>query len=126
MVMLKARHARSLFVFDTLHERESGLTDLSLSLPPPHPLRAQALSTALHALSGDPEVLTRGITYSGAQGSEHHRQLLARWLGRLGMALAADELLVTQGGHHDRVMPGPVASRLTRSDLSSAVALPAP
>ncbi len=86
--------------FDTLHERESGLTDLSLSLPPPHPLRAQALSTALQALSGDPEVLTRGITYSGAQGSEHHRQQLAHWLGRLGMALAADELLVTQGGQH--------------------------
>lgn len=92
---LQARH-----VFDTLHERESGLTDLSLSLPPPHPLRAQALSTALQALSSEPDVLKRGITYSGAQGSEHHRQLLARWLGRLGMALAADELLVTQGGQH--------------------------
>ncbi|MDG4869283.1 GntR family transcriptional regulator, partial [Guyparkeria sp. 1SP6A2] len=67
---LQARH-----VFDTLHERESGLTDLSLSLPPPHPLRAQALSTALQALSSEPDVLKRGITYSGAQGSEHHRQL---------------------------------------------------
>lgn len=78
----------------------SAIIDLSLSLPPPHPLRQQAFSDALSVISSSPAALTRGVSYLDARGSEGHRESLARWLEQLGMTLRADELLITQGGQH--------------------------
>ncbi|WP_249975920.1 PLP-dependent aminotransferase family protein [Vreelandella olivaria] len=77
-----------------------GMINLGLSLPPPHPLRQQALSDALSAVSRSPTALARGVSYLDARGNKEHRQQLAEWLEGLGMPLAADELLITQGGQH--------------------------
>ncbi|KAE8439263.1 PLP-dependent aminotransferase family protein [Vreelandella piezotolerans] len=74
--------------------------DLSLSLPPPHLLREQALSAALTTLSTSADALRRSVAYSSSQGSDHHRAALSQWLTQLGMALDAEELLITQGGQH--------------------------
>ena len=74
--------------------------DLSLSLPPPHPLREQAMSTALSALSTSADALRRSVAYSSSQGSDHHRAALSQWLTQLDMNLNAEELLITQGGQH--------------------------
>lgn len=77
-----------------------GVINLSLSLPPPHPLRQQSLSEALNVVSRSPAALTRGVSYLDARGDEAHRCSLAEWLNGLGMSLAIDELLITQGGQH--------------------------
>ncbi|XQU08196.1 PLP-dependent aminotransferase family protein [Halomonas sp. LY9] len=74
--------------------------DLSLSLPPPHPLREQAMSAALSALSTSAQALRRSVAYSSSQGSDDHRVYLAQWLEQLGMTLNAEEMLITQGGQH--------------------------
>ncbi|MGM0834310.1 MAG: PLP-dependent aminotransferase family protein [Pseudomonadota bacterium] len=79
---------------------DSDVIDLSLSLPPPHPLRLQAFSAALKAMSESPSAVTRGVSYLDARGAEGHRERLAEWLAQLGMSLNADELLITQGGQH--------------------------
>lgn len=81
-------------------DETSGVIDLSLSLPPPHPLRQASLSEALADLSQSDTALKRGVTYQNAQGGHEHRGLLASWLKTLGMPLIADELLITQGGQH--------------------------
>lgn len=78
----------------------SDTIDLSLSLPPPHPLRAAALGQALAAIAQDPVQLKRAVEYQEAQGMAVHRQALAAWLRDLGMVFDADELLITQGGQH--------------------------
>ncbi|WP_311065382.1 PLP-dependent aminotransferase family protein [Halomonas sp. DWK9] len=88
-------------VFGALsHSQVSGTIDLSLSLPPPHPLREQAMSAALSALSTSSDALRRSVAYTGSQGSEGHRAYLCQWLARLGITLEAEELLITQGGQH--------------------------
>ncbi|WP_447043286.1 aminotransferase-like domain-containing protein [Vreelandella sp. H-I2] len=85
----------------TFHNDASpGVIDLSLSLPPPHPLRQSLLSDALLVLSQSGAALARGVTYQDAKGRGEHLEILANWLAALGMPLAADELLITQGGQH--------------------------
>ncbi len=89
--------------FQMPHVETSGDTqhiDLSLSLPPPHPLRQQGLAAALASIGQSPEALSRGVNYQPAQGSAVQRQVFSAWLETLGFALEADELLITQGGQH--------------------------
>lgn len=81
-------------------EVASDAIDLSLSLPPPHPWRAEALGQALAAIAQDPAQLRRAVEYQEAQGLAVHRHVLAAWLRDLGMVFDADELLITQGGQH--------------------------
>lgn len=96
------KQARARATFDVAWSPcdSSEAIDLSLSLPPPHPLRQQALSEALSAMGASPAALTRGVSYLDAKGSEGHRDLLAKWLVALGMPLVSHELLITQGGQH--------------------------
>ncbi|MGP9569195.1 aminotransferase-like domain-containing protein [Halomonas sp. AOP5-B2-8] len=85
----------------TFHSDETpGMIDLSLSIPPPHPLRQSLLSEALVALSQSGAALARGVTYQEAQGRREQRGVLASWLNSLGMPFSADELFITQGGQH--------------------------
>lgn len=91
---------RATFDMARLPSDDSDVIDLSLSLPPPHPLRQQAFSHALSAVSTSPAALMRGVSYLDARGSEGHRDLLTEWLAELGMPLVSDELLITQGGQH--------------------------
>ncbi|GAA0576874.1 PLP-dependent aminotransferase family protein [Halomonas salifodinae] len=80
---------------------DDGIIDLSMSLPPPHPLRAGALGRILGELAGDEAVLRRAVEYQSERGVPAHRRQLAAWLQRL-LGIDADprRLLVTQGGQH--------------------------
>ncbi len=77
-----------------------GLIDLSLSLPPPHPLRAAALGRVLADIARDEAVLNRAVEYQPECGLAIHRERLAAWLTRLGMPADPAALVVTQGGQH--------------------------
>ncbi|MCG6657993.1 PLP-dependent aminotransferase family protein [Halomonas campisalis] len=79
---------------------DDGVIDLSLSLPPPHPLRAAALGRALQTIAQDDEVLGRCVEYQSERGVPAHRERLAEWISGLGMPVSADSLLITQGGQH--------------------------
>lgn len=79
---------------------EDGVIDLSLSLPPPHPLRAAALGRALRDIADDDEVLQRSVEFQPEQGVSAHREQMAAWMGRLGMSVDPQTLIVTQGGQH--------------------------
>lgn len=81
-------------------EAHDGLIDLSLSLPPPHPLRAAALGRALAEIARDEAVLRHCVNYQPERGLPRHREQLAAWMGRLGMPVAPEALMVTQGGQH--------------------------
>ncbi|HDZ45873.1 hypothetical protein LCGC14_0167330 [marine sediment metagenome] len=97
---VKGKAQASVFNPAASPDNASGIIDLSLSLPPPHPLRQASLSEALSNLSQSEPALERGVTYQQAQGRQEHREILAHWLNSLGMPLMADELLITQGGQH--------------------------
>ena len=81
-------------------QMEDGVIDLSLSLPPPHPLRAAALGRALRGIADDGEILQRSVEFQPEQGVPAHREQMAAWMGRLGMPVDPQALIVTQGGQH--------------------------
>ncbi|MDX5378949.1 MAG: PLP-dependent aminotransferase family protein [Halomonas sp.] len=77
-----------------------GTIDLSLSLPPPHPMRAASLGRVLHEIAEQPAVLQRAVEYQPDRGVPAHREQLAAWMTRLGMPADPEPLIVTQGGQH--------------------------
>lgn len=77
---------------------DDGRVDLSLSLPPPHPHRAGGLGRAMRALQGDPVALQHAMDYQPEGGLDAHRATYAAWLGKLGLPMDADELIINQGG----------------------------
>lgn len=79
---------------------EDGTIDLSLSLPPPHPMRAASLGRVLHEIADEAAVLQRAVEYQPDRGVPAHREQLAAWMTRLGMPAESESLLVTQGGQH--------------------------
>ena len=72
--------------------------DLSLSLPPPSEQRADGLAHAMAALQNDRPALAHAMDYQPEGGLDRHRRLYAQWLDRLGLPMAAEELLIDQGG----------------------------
>ncbi|WP_340162952.1 GntR family transcriptional regulator [Billgrantia tianxiuensis] len=64
---------------------EDGTIDLSLSLPPPHPMRAASLGRVLHEIADEAAVLQRAVEYQPDRGVPAHREQLAAWMTRLGM-----------------------------------------
>ncbi|QTF90886.1 PLP-dependent aminotransferase family protein [Halomonas sp. BM-2019] len=81
-------------------QAEEGLIDLSLSLPPPHPLRASLLGAALAGIAEERAVLERAVAYQPERGLAAHRERLAAWMTRLGMPVTPEALVITQGGQH--------------------------
>ncbi|MCE8027760.1 PLP-dependent aminotransferase family protein [Billgrantia desiderata] len=79
---------------------EEGIIDLSLSLPPPHPLRAASLGRVLQEIAVEGPLLQRAVEYQSDRGVPEHRERLAVWMTELGMPAEAESLLVTQGGQH--------------------------
>ncbi|MBB3232766.1 PLP-dependent aminotransferase family protein [Halomonas stenophila] len=77
-----------------------GVIDISMSLPPPHPLRAQGLQRALRTITEDPEALQAATDYQPEAGSETQRRRIAAWQGSLGLPDDPSRLLITQGGQH--------------------------
>ncbi|MGQ4877262.1 PLP-dependent aminotransferase family protein [Billgrantia sp. LNSP4103-1] len=79
---------------------EDGIIDLSLSLPPPHPMRAASLGRVLHEIAEQTAILQRAVEYQPDRGVPAHREQLAAWMTRLGMPADPESLIVTQGGQH--------------------------
>ncbi|KAA0018852.1 PLP-dependent aminotransferase family protein [Salinicola corii] len=79
---------------------DSGIVDLSLSLPPPHPRREASLANAMRSIQHDPALLRAAIDYQPEAGQEWQREVISGWLATLGRAVPADELLINQGGMH--------------------------
>lgn len=79
---------------------EDGIIDLSLSLPPPHPMRAASLGRVLHEIADQPAILQRAVEYQPDRGVPAHREQLAAWMTHLGMPTTPEPLIVTQGGQH--------------------------
>lgn len=90
----------AIFRHQTSPHEDEELVDLSLSLPPPHPDRPQGLGEALGAIARDPLALRHVVDYQHEQGMIRHREVLAAWMTRLGIAVDAGELIITQGGQH--------------------------
>ena len=86
--------------FLTSRPSQDGTVDLSLSLPPPHPMRAASLGHVLKGIATDEQVLRRSVDYQSDRGVPAHREQLAAWMTRLGMPAKADSLIITQGGQH--------------------------
>ncbi|OHV08847.1 PLP-dependent aminotransferase family protein [Kushneria phosphatilytica] len=74
------------------------MIDLSLSLPPPCGERQAGLQRALAAVQQDPQALTDAIDYQAEGGLDSHRDGFACWMHQLGLPVAAEELLINQGG----------------------------
>ncbi|MCE8015550.1 PLP-dependent aminotransferase family protein [Halomonas sp. MCCC 1A17488] len=79
---------------------EDGTIDLSLSLPPPHPMRVASLGRVLQEIAEQPAILQRAVEYQPDRGVPAHREQLAAWMTRLGMPAEPEPLVVTQGGQH--------------------------
>ncbi|MGM8851211.1 PLP-dependent aminotransferase family protein [Salinicola halophyticus] len=79
---------------------DSGIVDLSLSLPPPHPQREASLARAMHSIQQDPALLRAAIDYQPEAGQSWQRTVISDWLATLGRAVPAEELLINQGGMH--------------------------
>ncbi|PSJ20887.1 PLP-dependent aminotransferase family protein [Halomonas sp. ND22Bw] len=77
-----------------------GVIDISMSLPPPHPLRAQGLKRALEGITASAETMLAATEYQPEAGSQAQRARIAAWQGRLGLPDDPERLLITQGGQH--------------------------
>lgn len=86
--------------FHHLSQATDGSVDLSLSVPIPHPMRAQQLAAVMERLAHRPGAIDAALAYHPEQGSQASRQRLADWLTEQGLPMAADELILTSGGQH--------------------------
>ncbi|WP_116368309.1 PLP-dependent aminotransferase family protein [Parahaliea mediterranea] len=81
-------------------EQADGTTrSLGYNIPPAID-RAEALQQALRQLAEHGPTLNQLMLYQSPEGIGEHRQALAAWLGRRGIALDADQLLFTSGAQH--------------------------
>jgi DNA-binding transcriptional MocR family regulator len=75
--------------------------DLSLSVPPTpaHEEERRVLAAGFAALAARPDLaaLLRSQPYAG---NARHREVGARWIGRLGLAVRPEEVLVCAGAQH--------------------------
>ncbi|ATJ82354.1 transcriptional regulator, GntR family domain [Halomonas beimenensis] len=79
---------------------EDGVIDMSMALPPPHPLRPQGLQRALRTIAESPLALQAATDYQPEAGTPAQRARIAAWQGELGLPDDPDRLLITQGGQH--------------------------
>lgn len=91
-------HARPVFSHVSDKREDNGWIDLSLALPPADEQRQAALARALAGIQADPSALAHVLDYQPEGGLDAHREIYARWMTHLGLPVAADELIIDQGG----------------------------
>ncbi|MDV6319475.1 PLP-dependent aminotransferase family protein [Chromohalobacter sp. HP20-39] len=79
---------------------DRGMIDMGMSLPPPHPSRAQGLQRALEHITVSPDALQAATEYQPEAGNETQRARIATWQGSLGFPDDPSRLVITQGGQH--------------------------
>lgn len=78
----------------------SSVMDLSVSIVPPNPRRADALGQAMAALSQDSERLYEGVQYQHAEGEVQARHAMSHLMKLCGMPVDPNDLMLTLGGQH--------------------------
>ncbi len=73
--------------------------ELGINRPPTPPEVTHAFATAMTELASDP-VLPDLLNYQAHTGRWQHRQAGARYLGRRGLSVGPDQVLVTSGAQH--------------------------
>lgn len=74
--------------------------DLSLSLMVPNPARLESLHQAMHKVAADPQQLAAALAYQSERGQPQQLQVFVEWLGRHGVQVCSEQLMVTDGGQH--------------------------
>ncbi|SDF50136.1 transcriptional regulator, GntR family [Limimonas halophila] len=80
-------------------QRQAGVLDLSVVRPVTGPVHSQRLRAAYAALAADSDH-TSMLACRPIAGLPPHREAGARWLGRLGVKVPADNVLVCNGAAH--------------------------
>lgn len=78
--------------------RDSGIVNLSLNYPPPLG-QAEALMRTLRDISHS-NSLDQLMSYQPDTGMAAHRAAGARWMGRVGLTVPPENVIVTGGGQH--------------------------
>ena len=76
------------------------LLDLSISIAPPNPRRADILGRSLQQMTDQTDVLHDAVQYHHANGEWRARQAMAGLMDLCGITVSSDELLLTMGGQH--------------------------
>ncbi|QGZ64323.1 MocR-like ectoine utilization transcription factor EhuR [Paraburkholderia acidisoli] len=91
--------ADSLAAATPLASAVSRLVDLGQNVPMPTD-EAALLTQTLRNLSADERLAGELLLYQPEGGRRSHREAGARWLARMGCAVPAERVLVTQGAQH--------------------------
>ncbi len=118
------RHEKGSAFADVIGTSHDGLVDLGMSLPPAHPERQATLGRFMSAITLDPAALEQAIDYPLDDTMATHRRRYADWLTTQGLALEADELLITQGGMNGIALA--LSALLSPGDRLAAEALSYP
>ena len=78
---------------------QSDQCNLGYNIPPPID-RSQMLQNAMQALSNHPSQLNSIMLYQKAEGFDQHRQCIADWLKKQGVAVDPARMLFTSGAQH--------------------------
>ncbi|UTW12087.1 aminotransferase-like domain-containing protein [Marinobacterium rhizophilum] len=110
--------------FRHLSAADQNSIDLSLSTPIETPLRQQQLSALMERLASNSDVVLTALNYQPEQGNAAQRASLARWLSAQGLPMAADELVLTDGGQHADFLALQVLVRPGEAVASDALTYP--
>ena len=105
------------------HARMRDAIDLAQHRVPVPPY-CDRLSETVRTIATEPEAARALFAHAGQQGHEAHRGTWAKWLGRFGLSIGPEQVLLTNGGQHGQVA---AISTLTRqNDLIATEALTDP
>lgn len=93
--LLSAHVGRGTFVAQPSEREPGGPTDMARNAPPPG-LAASVVAESLRALAGAPD-LAELMDYMPEGGHPAHRAAGARWIGRSGLAVTGEQVIVTGG-----------------------------
>lgn len=101
-----------------------GTVDLSLSLPVPNPEREQTLGRIIADIAQQPARVRTSAAYQPEVGQARARLRFSDWLGRQGLPVDPEELVITQGGQHGLYLAVQQLVRTGETLLSDALTYP--
>jgi len=101
-----------------------GTVDLSLSLPVPNGDRERALGRIIADIAARPDRVSASAAYQPEVGQARARHQFSDWLGRQGLPVDPEELVITQGGQHGLYLAVQQLVRTGEPLLSDALTYP--
>ncbi|HSA82405.1 MAG TPA: PLP-dependent aminotransferase family protein [Geminicoccaceae bacterium] len=83
---------------DLVGDGESELIKLTVNAPP-DPSYRTLLGQALGEIAADPGALEDLLSYTPKRGFADHRAAAAAWIGRVGVAVSPEQVIITGGAH---------------------------